>query len=69
MKKLALSASILLMTAPVAFAQNNPFGNGPTTGGTGKGTQVPEINALAGVAAVAALAAVVALIWERRKAA
>jgi len=59
MKTLITSAVAVVAAAP-AFASNITL---PPS------TQVPEINAYAGVAAVAVLAAVVALIWERRRAA
>lgn len=62
MKKVALSISLLMLTAPAALAQ---FTGGPTTGGTGK--TVPEITAVEGAAAVAAVLAVAALVWERRR--
>jgi hypothetical protein len=65
MKKIALGASLLMLQAPIAFAQ--AIGEGPTTGGTGKGTPVPEISALEGTAALAVIAAVVLLAWERRR--
>lgn len=61
MKTLIASAVAVAVAAP-AFA-SNIGGVAPAS------TQVPEINAYAGVAAVAVLAAVVALIWERRRAA
>lgn len=62
MKKIMLTASILVMQAGVASAM---IGTGLTTGGTGK--PVPEISALEGMAAIAALAAVMLLVWERRR--
>lgn len=66
MKKIMLTASILVMQAGVAAAQVLIPG-GPTTGGTGSSGKVPEISALEGMAAIAALAAVMLLVWERRR--
>ena len=65
MKKIMLATSIFVMQAGVAAAQQ--IGSGPTTGGTGSGTKVPEISALEGTAAIAVLAAIVLLAWERRR--
>lgn len=64
MKKIAIAASLMMLQAPMAFAQ---IGTGTTTGGTGKGTPVPEISALEGTAALAVVAAIVLLAWERRR--
>jgi uncharacterized protein YcaQ len=58
--KTLMTAAVAVVAAAPAFASNITL---PPS------TQVPEINAYAGVAAVAVLAAVVALIWERRRAA
>lgn len=65
MKKIAIAASLMMLQAPMAFAIT--IGQGPVTGGNGKGTPVPEISALEGTAALAVVAAIVLLAWERRR--
>jgi len=50
-----LSAAFLVSSTAIAFAGRVPD------------TQVPEIDALAGLAALGLVGAVSALIWERRR--
>lgn len=61
MKKMLLTTTVLLASAPAAFAVG--IGSGLTT----PATPVPEISALEGTAALAVVAAIVLLAWERRR--